>query len=811
MGFCCGTDQNSQEVITQQPRSTAPPVKSQPTTSTPHKEVDEINRLQRKIHNLKLKLVEQNVEKSTSNEQLKLELRAVNCENKKLLEERKTWSEQYDDIIKYSERQTEEKEVTIQRLQEKINGLQLQIDKQPTNRNEDTSTIQQLKYQLEVEKSDRIKLLQLSKQNENTVKQLNVQLEIKEAENKRLQNESYSLKFKLDTLNVGRQQDAIAIERTQLQLETEKAKNQTLLEEREILSMRETSIIKQLKSHIETRETENKILQNENHDLKFKFNTLNVGGEHDATTIESLILQLEPENVENKKLLREREILSKQETGTIKQLKSQIETKEVNGTLQHKNDDQKFNLDTINDRQQKDTTIETLKLQLEAEKAENLKLLHERDMLSKQEADIIKQLEVQVEIKKIENRTLQNENDVLKFNLDAINVDTQQKDTSIETLKLQLEMKKDENLKLLQETDMLLKQKTNIIEELEYQIERKDVEIQHLLKNQVLLEQRDEENVLTENENNSYERTSNVQMSFPDVSEKRFLSNKDEQNENTHLELEKRQLEIDLRNSTATSNKLKIEIGNMQSKLNAKDADIRKAGIRIKELEMKLKIEQVNYNDPFQRNTSSQQSNSSTENELRTLKEKLTSAEKEVQQLRFENGQIKSDLHDVQSTLNIMQLNTLQSQMSRPESRKISKDIQNVEVQNSATAHSLENIIKQLNERVTIIRETVDKQNPVTFEDIMEEERSLYKKQTVQFLNTVREKLDEYEENILRFSGKNTDKTYLHVQEMLYRCTSTLDNMQNLRDNKELKERRKMLITRINKLEGMLESKTSQN
>ena len=95
------------------------------------------------------------------------------------------------------------------------------------------------------------------------------------------------------------------------------------------------------------------------------------------------------------------------------------------------------------------------------------------------------------------------------------------------------------------------------------------------------------------------------------------------------------------------------------------------------------------------------------------------------------------------------------------------------------------------------------------YDNIFEEEYDTYKKNQFTTMDSVKDSLDNYFKKINKFIGTNTSKEYLHLQEMMSRCLSTLDNMQNLRNDGDLKNKRKQLINEITNLSSLLEKKVN--
>ena len=272
---------------------------------------------------------------------------------------------------------------------------------------------------------------------------------------------------------------------------------------------------------------------------------------------------------------------------------------------------------------------------------------------------------------------------------------------------------------------------------------------------------------------------------LPNRYEKLSTNVQEEQFHLKQVQQEKQELDTKLNSAMLLSKSLENELENVQSKCNEKDEAIRTAGIRIKELEMQVKKEVGKYNKLYQEFRSLEQtqeqralSHSNIGSDLRNMKEKLNWTENRLKKLQFENDQ-----------------------------KKFVEETNNTNKKREIIAPLFENLLEQLDDGLTVISETINEEDPITFDDVLKQEHDEYKKQCLKVLNSISMELDNYEDDIRQFRGTKTDKTYLHVQEMLHRCVSRLDNMQNMRGDKALKEQRRMLIMRINKLDRNLENK----
>ena len=117
------------------------------------------------------------------------------------------------------------------------------------------------------------------------------------------------------------------------------------------------------------------------------------------------------------------------------------------------------------------------------------------------------------------------------------------------------------------------------------------------------------------------------------------------------------------------------------------------------------------------------------------------------------------------------------------------------------------NFIKQICDKVHKLHDYVNSKGETQLESILNEEFQQYREKVLQVFAGVEHEIQQYESEILTFEGSKSDKTSLHIQEMLHRQTAKLDKLQNLRNDEKLKRQRKNIIKKIWDLESELSSR----
>ena len=96
-----------------------------------------------------------------------------------------------------------------------------------------------------------------------------------------------------------------------------------------------------------------------------------------------------------------------------------------------------------------------------------------------------------------------------------------------------------------------------------------------------------------------------------------------------------------------------------------------------------------------------------------------------------------------------------------------------------------------------------------TVEDAIERESEKYTISKQKEMQQIGRDLIGYAREVAAFTGHKNSPQFLHIQEMLHRFISKLDNMQNLRNNEKLKSDRKALIQKIHSIDKQLEAKVN--
>ena len=189
---------------------------------------------------------------------------------------------------------------------------------------------------------------------------------------------------------------------------------------------------------------------------------------------------------------------------------------------------------------------------------------------------------------------------------------------------------------------------------------------------------------------------------------------------------------------------------------------------------------------------------------LNSLKEELqktkedhanTKAQNEILQnnnhiLIREKERLEKKLKDLHTTLN----------EERNDKKRLKNSIRECHV-------NVEGALRTYKRDIEHFFDLVQMENENNIEQIFENEKHEYVKNVQKIFDNVTNDIKQYSKEIDQFSGKEKNADFHHIKETLGQLTSSLDKLQNLRSDHNLKTRRKQLIEEIQNLESKLEEK----
>ena len=126
--------------------------------------------------------------------------------------------------------------------------------------------------------------------------------------------------------------------------------------------------------------------------------------------------------------------------------------------------------------------------------------------------------------------------------------------------------------------------------------------------------------------------------------------------------------------------------------------------------------------------------------------------------------------------------------------------------QEMVVQENYETTLTNLSEHIKVIEKHVDNISQATYEEVLKEEEVMFKDECNSVLKDMEDNLNTYELEIDVLRGDNEIRC-LDVEEMLHQLIFKCDKLSNMRNDNELKERRKHLIQLIHDLERRLQEK----